>query len=138
MCCWGVIVVMIDLIYGFTTAYAISVYHILSCEFESYSWWGVLDTTVHDKVCQWPVAGQCFSPGSPVSSTNKNDLHDITEILLKMSFNTINLTPMLIVYNWQLLRSVSNSVWIHTWCIRNLKLTLATVVPHEILCQSKI
>jgi len=32
-----------------------------------------------------------FSPGSPVSSTNKTDRHDITEILLKMALNTITL-----------------------------------------------
>jgi len=38
------------------------------------------------------VAGQCFSPGSPVSSTNKTDGHDITEILLKVALNTITLT----------------------------------------------
>jgi hypothetical protein len=35
-----------------------------------------LDKTLCDKVCQW------FSTGPPVSSTNKTDLHDITEILL--------------------------------------------------------
>ena len=29
---------------------------------------------------------------SPVSSTNKTDRHDITEILLKVALNTINLT----------------------------------------------
>jgi hypothetical protein len=33
------------------------------------------------KVCQWLEAGQWFSPGTPVSSTNKTD-HDITEITL--------------------------------------------------------
>jgi hypothetical protein len=31
-----------------------------------------------------------FSPGTLVSSTNKTDLHDITDILLKVAFNTIN------------------------------------------------
>ena len=31
-----------------------------------------------------------FSPGTPVSSTNKTDCHDITEILLKVALNTIN------------------------------------------------
>ena len=31
-----------------------------------------------------------FSTGSPVSSTNKTDCHDITEILLKVALNTIN------------------------------------------------
>ena len=37
----------------------------------------VLDTTLCDKVCQWLTAGQWFSLGSPVSSTNKTDRHDI-------------------------------------------------------------
>jgi hypothetical protein len=33
-----------------------------------------------------------FSSGTPVSSTNKTDNHDITEILLKVALNTITLT----------------------------------------------
>ena len=33
--------------------------------------------------------GQWFSAGTPVSSTNKTDRHDITEILLKVALNTI-------------------------------------------------
>ena len=37
---------------------------------------GVLDTTLCDKVCQWLTAGQWFSPGTPVTSTNKTDRHD--------------------------------------------------------------
>ena len=39
--------------------------------------------TVCDQVCQWLTAGRWFSPGTPVSSTNKIDPHDITEILFK-------------------------------------------------------
>jgi hypothetical protein len=47
--------------------------------------------TLCDKVCQWLAAGWWFSPGSPVSSTNKTDRHDITEILLNVAlFKTIN------------------------------------------------
>ena len=42
----------------------------------------VLDTLLCDKVCQWCVAGQWFSQGTLVSSTNKTNGHDITEILL--------------------------------------------------------
>jgi hypothetical protein len=40
------------------------------------------------------VTGQWFSPGPPVSSTNKTDCHDITEILLKnkVVLNTIKQT----------------------------------------------
>jgi hypothetical protein len=34
---------------------------------------------------------QWFSPGTPVSSTNKTNLHDITELLLKVPLNTITL-----------------------------------------------
>ena len=33
-----------------------------------------------------------LSPGPPVSSTNKTDCHDITEILLKVALNTIKQT----------------------------------------------
>jgi hypothetical protein len=51
---------------------------------------GELNTTLCDKVFQWLVTGRWFSPGSPVSSTNKTDRHDLTEILLKVSINTIN------------------------------------------------
>jgi hypothetical protein len=43
---------------------------------------GVLHTPLCDKVWQW------FSPGTLVSSTNKTDHHDITEMLLK-----VELTP---------------------------------------------
>jgi hypothetical protein len=36
------------------------------------------------------VAGRWFSPGAPVSFTNKIDRHYITEILLKVTLNPIN------------------------------------------------
>jgi hypothetical protein len=49
-------------------------------------------TTLCDKVCQWLATCRCFSPGTPVCSTNKTDRHDITEILLKVALNTITLT----------------------------------------------
>jgi hypothetical protein len=53
---------------------------------------GVLYTTLYDKVCQCPAAGSWYSPGTPVSITNKTDRHDITEILLKVALRTINKT----------------------------------------------
>ena len=49
-------------------------------------------TTLCDKVCQWLATGRSFSPGPPISSTNKTDHHDITEILLKVALNAINQT----------------------------------------------
>ena len=49
-------------------------------------------TTLCDKVCQWLVTGRGFSQGPPVSSTNKTNRHDITEILLKVALNAIKQT----------------------------------------------
>jgi hypothetical protein len=54
--------------------------------------WGVLDTTLCDKVCLWLAAGWWFSLGSPISSTNETDRHDMTEILLKVALSTITIT----------------------------------------------
>ena len=47
----------------------------------------VLDI-VCDKICQCLAAGWWVSP---VSSTNKTDRHDITELLLKVALNTVKL-----------------------------------------------
>jgi hypothetical protein len=59
----------------------------------------VLDKTLSDKVCQRLAAGWWFSPSTPISSTNKTDLHGITEILLKVALSTImiivNITEIL-------------------------------------------
>ena len=46
-------------------------------------------TILCDKVCQRHAAGRWFSLGILVSSTNKTNSHDITEILLKVALNTI-------------------------------------------------
>ena len=43
-----------------------------------------------DKVYHWLSAGRWFSLDTPVSSTNKTGRHNITEILLKVTSNTIN------------------------------------------------
>jgi hypothetical protein len=56
--------------------------------------WGVLDTTLHYVITfvsdLRKVSG--FSLGTRVSSTNKTDYHNITEILLKVALNTVTLT----------------------------------------------
>ena len=41
------------------------------------------------------ATGWWFSPGIPVSGTNKTARHDITEILLKVALNTI--TPIIML-----------------------------------------
>jgi hypothetical protein len=71
------------MVVGFTTTYAISAYHHLWVQILLR--WCILNTTLCDKVCQWLAAGQWFSLGTPVSSTNKTDCHDIVEILLKVT-----------------------------------------------------
>jgi hypothetical protein len=58
---------------------------------------GVLETTLCDTVCQWLATGWWFSPGTPVSSTNKTDSHDIAEILFKVALNTITHYKQIII-----------------------------------------
>ena len=47
---------------------------------------------VHNIVIKFVSDLQWFSPGLPVSSTNKTDRDYITEILLKVALNTIKQT----------------------------------------------
>jgi hypothetical protein len=78
----------------FTSTCAISVYYHESCEIDSWHL-SVLSTALCDKVYQVR-----YSPGTPVSSyTNKIDLHNIAEILLKVMLETINPTY---IYCWEL------------------------------------
>jgi hypothetical protein len=42
----------------------------------------------------WLSIGRWFSPGTPVSSTNRTDRHAIAEILLKVALNTITPTQL--------------------------------------------
>ena len=53
----------------------------------------LLDTTSCDTFVIRLPKGQWFFPGIPLSSINKTDRHDITEIFLKVALNTITLTP---------------------------------------------
>ena len=70
------------MVVGFKTTYAISAYHHWCCEFESRSGGdGQHSHFITDKICQWLATGRWFSS---VSSTNKTDSHDKTEILLKV------------------------------------------------------
>ena len=68
---------------------------------------GVLDTG--GKACEWLATGRWFTPGTPVSSTNKTDHHDLTAILLKVAISTTTSTNKLNA--WQ--RTNID----HPWCI---------------------
>jgi hypothetical protein len=50
-------------------------------------------TTLCDKVCQCLATGRCLSLSTQISSNNKTDRHEITEILLKFVLSTITITP---------------------------------------------
>ena len=100
-----------------------SAYHHISCEFEHCSWWGVHGTTLCDKVCQWVVTGWQLSPGTPVSSTNKTDHHDITEILLKVALNIINRKLCILCKNSSQ-KKIQN--WKYTFYLKNLILECQT------------
>ena len=73
----------------FTTTYVISPYHHNSCEFESRSWQHYVIKFVSDL---WQVG--VFSKYS-ISSTNKTDRQNITEILVKVALNTITHNPII-------------------------------------------
>jgi hypothetical protein len=77
------------MVFGFTTTYAISAYHHWCREIESWSERGVQH---YVKVCHWHVTSPWFSLGPSISSSNKTDHHEITEILLKVALNTIKQT----------------------------------------------
>ena len=85
--CWGRLG-HDHIVVGSTTTFATS----------ARSWQGVLNTALCDKVCQWLVAGQWFSQGTPVSSTIKIDHHDsswfvydIDDLLKKIKFHDLNI-----------------------------------------------
>jgi hypothetical protein len=44
------------------------------------------DVILCNKVFQPLAAGRWFSPGTPVSSINKTESHEITDILLNVAF----------------------------------------------------
>jgi len=77
------------MVVGLTTTYSTSAYHHWCCEFGSPSGRDVQHYVIR---FQWLATGRWYSPGPPVSSTNKTNRHDITEIMLKVALNTIKHT----------------------------------------------
>ena len=79
------------MVVGFTTTCAISAYHhykVVSSNLvhgEIY----LIQHYVIKFVSDLREVDGLFSPGPPVSSTDKTDRHDITEILLKVALNNI-------------------------------------------------
>ena len=94
-----------------------------------------------DNVCQWLTTGRWFSPFPPVSSTNKTDRNDITEMLLKVALNTIkqtfiscviliNLTDEIHVYYFSSFSNLQDQYifcYVHTNHTRSVYLTYKVV-----------
>ena len=102
------------------------------------SWRGALDTTICDTVCQWLATSRWFSPISP---TNKIDCHDITDILLKVAWNTIKQTKQNFIHNNCVIYNKLNYRFLffikHLRETFNLHINLLVIVvkniPHEFL-----
>jgi hypothetical protein len=105
------------MVVGFTTTCVISAYYHLICEFKFCLWWGIFETTLCDKICQWLATGRWFSPGTPVSSTNKTDRDPITEILLKVTLHIITLTLDIIVIDQfcKVIVPANRDIWYYNW-----------------------
>jgi hypothetical protein len=65
-----------------------------------------------DKVYQLLAHGRWFSPGTPASSTTKTGRHDIAEIFVKVTLNTINLLTI-IFYRFWLLHLASSKFYLY-------------------------
>ena len=70
------------------------------------SWWGVFDTTICDSLS-----------GTPVSSTNKTDRPYLSEILLNVALNTINLNHPTVYCMWVYLYPIRVfELWLYCIC----------------------
>ena len=71
-----------------------------------------------DKVCQSLATGRWLSPGTPVSSTNKTDCHDITEILSGAKHHNPNPHNPLIIFLFEFALYVSTDVFpnLYVYC----------------------
>jgi energy-converting hydrogenase Eha subunit E len=94
----------LHIMHGFTTTHAISAYSPLK-------WWVRIQLMANCNrynimwyICLWLEAGWWFSPGTLISSTNKSDRHDITEILLKIALNTISIALLCIETTFSILK----------------------------------
>jgi hypothetical protein len=91
------------MVVGFTTTYAIGAYNHWCCDFESQLGWGVQHYMI------------------TVSSTNKTDGHDITEILMKVALNTIKQTNTFILWGTHLQYECKHSVKLPRSALKTVK-----------------
>ena len=97
------------------------------CEISTFTWGSTAAThgelyLIHHYMIKF-ATGRWLSPGALVSSTNKTDCHNVTEVLLKVVLNTITLV-LWFYYNWNfLVKFRSDYKWVlflHSWCMINI------------------
>ena len=81
---------------------------------------GLLDTTLCDSVCLWLATGRWFSTGTPVSSTNKTDSHNINGVWPRVVFL---LLFGVFKFSCKNSTSVIRNFTVYTQCLVNSKLT---------------
>jgi hypothetical protein len=85
------------------------------------------------KVCQWLATSRWFSPCPPVSSINKTDRHDITEIVLKVALNTVNQTNK----HRELVHVSMRYPVVFLTCISKFELTTSVVIGTDCIGSCK-
>jgi hypothetical protein len=148
------------MVVGFIITYVIGAYHHQRFAFEP-RWCEVysIQHYVIKFACKWLTAGRLFSPDIPVSSTNKTDIHDITELLLKVALKTTHLgqshchlLPIWFIFVWftsswhgcswntaQLtLNGIAQSIFLDHSNIIDLSVTLPLNIFHCRFCVSDI
>jgi hypothetical protein len=84
--------------------------------------------TERAQICQWLVADRWFYPGTPVSSTNKTDRHDIAEILLKVVLNRDAVNSQQLRVWWEIL----TCIWqFYMVSIMVISLNIIVTEPHN-------
>ena len=80
-------------------------------------WRGVLHATLYDKISQWC---RLFSP---VSSTSETDVHDTTEILLKVVHNPnySNVFHLITASDYHVVSSISTFKYFHVMSVIEYK-----------------
>ena len=110
------------------SCYSITLYY----DFQLYMDRRGRDSWIYNYVCNHCLSGRRFSPGSPIFSINKSNRHDIAEILLKVTLNTITLILTIALQLYTLLekllpnnlQSCFNSFFFYVQLLRQLKYSI--------------
>jgi hypothetical protein len=75
----------------------------------------MLNATLWYKFCQWLVAGRWFSLGTPLSSTNKSDSHDVDRYEITISQMTIYMLLFTEMFSYLYHCLDFYRIWLYKW-----------------------